>query len=206
MCTRSKVYISSTIALISWLYLPVFPSVACGGPMDIVIVLDGSNSIYPWEPMNMFLEKLIPALDIGPQSTQVGLFSLTTFYFYIHFTGRAFLPIYTQFVHPFRSVSFNMGWLPNLNSDRGTTALRTNRCISSSEMKLGILSFLRKSINLSVPQETSSSKASRWLSLYNSWRFKSFVFLVAHFAGESSKHCDKAAIIRTFKMSPQRIR
>ena len=122
MCTRSKVYISSTIALISWLYLPVFPSVACGGPMDIVIVLDGSNSIYPWEPMNMFLEKLIPALDIGPQSTQVGLFSLTTFYFYIHFTGSAFLPIYTQwFVHPFRSVSFNMGWLPNLNSDWRST-------------------------------------------------------------------------------------
>ncbi|XP_059920418.1 integrin alpha-2 isoform X2 [Gadus macrocephalus] len=45
----------------------------CGGPMDIVIVLDGSNSIYPWEPMNMFLEKLIPALDIGPQSTQVSV-------------------------------------------------------------------------------------------------------------------------------------
>lgn len=39
--------------------------------MDIVIVLDGSNSIYPWAPMNDFLQKLIPALDIGPQSTQV---------------------------------------------------------------------------------------------------------------------------------------
>lgn len=44
---------------------------ACGGPMDIVIVLDGSNSIYPWEPMNKFLQKLIPSLDIGPKSTQV---------------------------------------------------------------------------------------------------------------------------------------
>ena len=66
--------------------LPVFPSVACGGPMDIVIVLDGSNSIYPWEPMRLFLEKLIPALDIGPQSTQVGFFALTIFYFYINFT------------------------------------------------------------------------------------------------------------------------
>lgn len=39
--------------------------------MDIVIVLDGSNSIYPWEPMNKFLLKLIPSLDIGPRSTQV---------------------------------------------------------------------------------------------------------------------------------------
>lgn len=39
--------------------------------MDIVIVLDGSNSIYPWDGMNAFLENLIPSLDIGPQSTQV---------------------------------------------------------------------------------------------------------------------------------------
>ncbi|KAM9744121.1 integrin alpha-2 [Menidia menidia] len=45
----------------------------CGAPMDIVIVLDGSNSIYPWEPMTDFLKKLIPSLDIGPQSTQVSL-------------------------------------------------------------------------------------------------------------------------------------
>ncbi|XP_065805003.1 integrin alpha-2 [Labrus bergylta] len=45
----------------------------CGGPMDIVIVLDGSNSIYPWGPMNIFLQKLIPSLDIGPQNTQVSV-------------------------------------------------------------------------------------------------------------------------------------
>ncbi|KAM7018333.1 integrin alpha-2 [Tautogolabrus adspersus] len=45
----------------------------CGGPMDIVIVLDGSNSIYPWDPMNVFLQKLIPTLDIGPQNTQVSV-------------------------------------------------------------------------------------------------------------------------------------
>ncbi|KAE8291917.1 Integrin alpha-2 CD49 antigen-like family member B [Larimichthys crocea] len=45
----------------------------CGGPMDIVIVLDGSNSIYPWGPMTLFLQNLIPALDIGPQSTQVSV-------------------------------------------------------------------------------------------------------------------------------------
>uniref|UniRef100_A0A8C6P4F1 Integrin subunit alpha 2 n=1 Tax=Nothobranchius furzeri TaxID=105023 RepID=A0A8C6P4F1_NOTFU len=43
----------------------------CGGPMDIVIVLDGSNSIYPWKPMTDFLVKLIPSLEIGPQNTQV---------------------------------------------------------------------------------------------------------------------------------------
>ncbi|XP_053181489.1 integrin alpha-2-like [Scomber japonicus] len=45
----------------------------CGGPMDIVIVLDGSNSIYPWDPMNAFLQKLIPTLDIGPKTTQVSV-------------------------------------------------------------------------------------------------------------------------------------
>uniref|UniRef100_A0A3P9NYV5 Integrin subunit alpha 2 n=1 Tax=Poecilia reticulata TaxID=8081 RepID=A0A3P9NYV5_POERE len=45
----------------------------CTGLMDIVIVLDGSNSIYPWPPMTEFLLKLIPSLDIGPQSTQVTL-------------------------------------------------------------------------------------------------------------------------------------
>lgn len=45
--------------------------------MDLIIVMDGSNSIYPWEPMNEFLRKLIPALDIGPHSTQVILQTLT---------------------------------------------------------------------------------------------------------------------------------
>lgn len=39
--------------------------------MDIVIVLDGSNSIYPWKPMTDFLQKLLPTLDIGPENTQV---------------------------------------------------------------------------------------------------------------------------------------
>uniref|UniRef100_A0AAQ4QMR3 Integrin subunit alpha 2 n=1 Tax=Gasterosteus aculeatus aculeatus TaxID=481459 RepID=A0AAQ4QMR3_GASAC len=46
---------------------------SCGGPMDIVIVLDGSNSIYPWAPINEFLRKLIPSLDIGPRNTQVSV-------------------------------------------------------------------------------------------------------------------------------------
>ncbi|XP_049907634.1 integrin alpha-2 [Epinephelus moara] len=50
----------------------------CGGPMDIVIVLDGSNSIYPWEPMTAFLTKLIPGLDIGPKNTQVSVIQYGT--------------------------------------------------------------------------------------------------------------------------------
>uniref|UniRef100_A0A672ZZT0 Integrin, alpha 2 (CD49B, alpha 2 subunit of VLA-2 receptor), tandem duplicate 2 n=1 Tax=Sphaeramia orbicularis TaxID=375764 RepID=A0A672ZZT0_9TELE len=51
---------------------PAFsPAVQC--PMDIVIILDGSNSIYPWEPMTEFLKKLIPSLEIGPSNTQVSV-------------------------------------------------------------------------------------------------------------------------------------
>ncbi|KAG5841151.1 hypothetical protein ANANG_G00196530 [Anguilla anguilla] len=45
----------------------------CGGPMDIAIVLDGSNSIWPWSPIVAFLEKLLPTLDIGPDNTQVSV-------------------------------------------------------------------------------------------------------------------------------------
>ncbi|XP_060764811.1 integrin alpha-2 [Neoarius graeffei] len=45
----------------------------CGGPMDIAIVLDGSNSIYPWPPVVSFLEKLLKNLDIGPQQSQVSV-------------------------------------------------------------------------------------------------------------------------------------
>ncbi|KAJ0067652.1 hypothetical protein NL108_009743, partial [Boleophthalmus pectinirostris] len=45
----------------------------CGSPMDIVIVLDGSNSIYPWEPMNEFVKKLITSLDIGRDKTRVSV-------------------------------------------------------------------------------------------------------------------------------------
>lgn len=47
-----------------------FFQTACGSFMDIAIVLDGSNSIYPWEPIVAFLKKLLENLDIGPQSTQ----------------------------------------------------------------------------------------------------------------------------------------
>uniref|UniRef100_A0AAR2M520 VWFA domain-containing protein n=1 Tax=Pygocentrus nattereri TaxID=42514 RepID=A0AAR2M520_PYGNA len=45
----------------------------CGGPMDIAFVVDGSNSIYPWEPVVAFLKKVLENLDIGPQKTQVSI-------------------------------------------------------------------------------------------------------------------------------------
>lgn len=38
--------------------------------MDIAIVLDGSNSIYPWPPVVSFLKKLLESLVIGPQQSQ----------------------------------------------------------------------------------------------------------------------------------------
>ena len=41
--------------------------------MDIAIILDGSNSIYPWPPVVAFLKKLLENLDIGPENTQVSL-------------------------------------------------------------------------------------------------------------------------------------
>ncbi|XP_064163109.1 integrin alpha-2-like isoform X1 [Anguilla rostrata] len=45
----------------------------CGGPMDVAIVLDGSNSIWPWNPVVNFLKKLLENLDIGPDNTQVSV-------------------------------------------------------------------------------------------------------------------------------------
>ncbi|XP_036450179.1 integrin alpha-1 [Colossoma macropomum] len=45
----------------------------CQQDMDIVIVLDGSNSIYPWEDITRFLEKFLAKIVIGP--ARVGVVS-----------------------------------------------------------------------------------------------------------------------------------
>eukprot|EP00079_Xenopus_tropicalis_P009243 XP_002933089.2 PREDICTED: integrin alpha-2 [Xenopus tropicalis] len=45
----------------------------CSSYIDIAIVCDGSNSIYPWYAVRNFLEKFVQGLDIGPSSTQVSL-------------------------------------------------------------------------------------------------------------------------------------
>ncbi|EPY80168.1 integrin alpha-1 [Camelus ferus] len=45
----------------------------CSTQLDIVIVLDGSNSIYPWESVTDFLNDLLERMDIGPKQTQVGI-------------------------------------------------------------------------------------------------------------------------------------
>ncbi|XP_063817970.1 integrin alpha-2 [Pseudophryne corroboree] len=45
----------------------------CSSVIDIAIVCDGSNSIYPWSAVRNFLEKFVEGLDIGPTKTQVSL-------------------------------------------------------------------------------------------------------------------------------------
>ncbi|KAJ8339269.1 hypothetical protein SKAU_G00360550 [Synaphobranchus kaupii] len=47
----------------------------CNKELDIVIVLDGSNSIYPWSSVIAFLVKLLQRIDIGPKLSQVGIVS-----------------------------------------------------------------------------------------------------------------------------------
>lgn len=43
----------------------------CGKELDIVIVLDGSNSIYPWPSVTNFLQRFIQKIEIGPKLSQV---------------------------------------------------------------------------------------------------------------------------------------
>ncbi|OWK49577.1 Integrin alpha-10 [Lonchura striata] len=45
----------------------------CSTYMDIVLVLDGSNSIYPWEEVQAFLGNILARFFIGPGQTQVGV-------------------------------------------------------------------------------------------------------------------------------------
>ncbi|XP_068105557.1 integrin alpha-2 [Hyperolius riggenbachi] len=45
----------------------------CSAVIDIALVCDGSNSIYPWSAVRNFLEKFVEGLDIGPAKTQVSL-------------------------------------------------------------------------------------------------------------------------------------
>ncbi|KAL2099998.1 hypothetical protein ACEWY4_004392 [Coilia grayii] len=54
----------------------IAPSVkGCARLLDMVIVLDGSNSIFPWSSITDFLVRLLQNFDIGPTMTQVGIVS-----------------------------------------------------------------------------------------------------------------------------------
>lgn len=61
--------VSSTFQVVN----SVAPVRECPTQLDIVIVLDGSNSIYPWENVTSFLNDLLGRMDIGPKQTQVGI-------------------------------------------------------------------------------------------------------------------------------------
>ncbi|CAJ1055853.1 integrin alpha-11 [Xyrichtys novacula] len=50
----------------------------CETFMDIVIVLDGSNSIYPWYEVQDFLINILQKFYIGPGQTQVGVIQYGT--------------------------------------------------------------------------------------------------------------------------------
>ncbi|NXX19965.1 ITA10 protein, partial [Podargus strigoides] len=45
----------------------------CSTFMDIVIVLDGSNSVYPWDEVQNFLRNVLSRFFIGPGQIQVGV-------------------------------------------------------------------------------------------------------------------------------------
>ncbi|NXY90721.1 ITA10 protein, partial [Alcedo cyanopectus] len=45
----------------------------CSTYMDIVVVLDGSNSVYPWHQVQSFLSNLLSKFFIGPGQIQVGV-------------------------------------------------------------------------------------------------------------------------------------
>uniref|UniRef100_A0A3Q3VN57 VWFA domain-containing protein n=1 Tax=Mola mola TaxID=94237 RepID=A0A3Q3VN57_MOLML len=51
----------------------IAPAFQCETFMDIVIVLDGSNSIYPWYEVQAFLINILQKFYIGPGQIQVGV-------------------------------------------------------------------------------------------------------------------------------------
>ncbi|XP_067106086.1 integrin alpha-1 [Osmerus mordax] len=78
MCGQQQ-YISGVCANVSSSF-KVLNSIApavqeCAKELDIVIVLDGSNSIYPWDQVVKFLLKFLKNIEIGPTLSQVGIVS-----------------------------------------------------------------------------------------------------------------------------------
>lgn len=55
-----------------------FNLLGCETFMDIVIVLDGSNSIYPWYEVQNFIMNILQKFYIGPGQTQVCLLHTPT--------------------------------------------------------------------------------------------------------------------------------
>ncbi|CAL9682145.1 unnamed protein product [Knipowitschia caucasica] len=78
MCGQQQ-YISGVCANVSSSFQilnSIAPAVQeCAKELDIVIVLDGSNSIYPWSGITDFLERFLSKIVIGPNLSQVGIVS-----------------------------------------------------------------------------------------------------------------------------------
>uniref|UniRef100_A0A665UZT5 VWFA domain-containing protein n=1 Tax=Echeneis naucrates TaxID=173247 RepID=A0A665UZT5_ECHNA len=77
MCGEQQ-YISGVCANVSSSFQilnSVAPAVQGTQPLDIVMVLDGSNSIYPWSSITDFLERFLGNIAIGPKLSQVGIVS-----------------------------------------------------------------------------------------------------------------------------------
>lgn len=78
MCGQQQ-YISGVCANVSdsfQILNSVAPAVQeCAKELDIVMVLDGSNSIYPWSSIIDFLRRFIEKIEIGPKLSQVGIVS-----------------------------------------------------------------------------------------------------------------------------------
>uniref|UniRef100_A0A3B3ZEI7 VWFA domain-containing protein n=1 Tax=Periophthalmus magnuspinnatus TaxID=409849 RepID=A0A3B3ZEI7_9GOBI len=68
MCGQQQ-YISGVCANVSssfQILSSIAPGVQCAKELDIVIVLDGSNSIYPWSSITEFLVRFLSNIAIGP--------------------------------------------------------------------------------------------------------------------------------------------
>ncbi|XP_063066230.1 integrin alpha-1 [Engraulis encrasicolus] len=77
MCGNQQ-YISGVCANVSAKF-QVLNSIAtikgCSKLLDIVLVLDGSNSIFPWTSITDFVVRLLQTIEIGPTMSQVGIVS-----------------------------------------------------------------------------------------------------------------------------------
>ncbi|KAG8145248.1 hypothetical protein E2320_013600, partial [Naja naja] len=58
-------------------------AVKCQTYMDIIIVLDGSNSIYPWAEVQNFLIRILKKFYIGPGQIQVTKHACTSFHSFL---------------------------------------------------------------------------------------------------------------------------
>ncbi|KAM8872070.1 integrin alpha-1 [Synchiropus picturatus] len=78
MCGQQQ-YISGVCANVSSSFQilnSMAPAVQdCPKELDIVIVLDGSNSIFPWHSVVDFLIRFIEKIEVGPKLSQVGIVS-----------------------------------------------------------------------------------------------------------------------------------